>query len=643
MTGVAVANRTAAPTLMLGLGALTALAFALRVVGMDQSLYNDELLTHAIVTENSLWGVFRDVYETSVTPPLHYVLAWFAVQLPGDSTVLVRLPSLIFGTANVPLIFFLGRRIGGDRVGILASVLLALSPFAIYFSNEARTYEVMVFLVSLSTLALLQALDSGGGRWWVVYVVAGCGALWAHYTAVFVLAAEAVWAAWAYRERVRELVVAQAVITAGFLPWLPGFLNQRQNPGVDILNTFATNSLRDVFELPLRTLIGHQFIGLEEVPGKAGLLLIVAVGALAVASVIYGRGRVGTLVPSMRSGGGLVLILALATPVGLLLYDLVGPALYGARNLSASQPGLIVLVALLLTSLASAVPPRVAAPALTCFIGALAVIAVDSIGDENRRPPYRDAAQYLDEVAGGDPVIYLPPVLGADSRLGRSSLDPYFEREHDVYNFSESARAWRQSRAGQKVYLVFSSQKAVAEATGLDEAPPDLLARRARLGGPDGRAVVRGTKTFAGFEPVTVQSFQGAVHGRLERQGVREAISWSLDKHVTVSHRVARGFAQNETKPNAPLTLTGWALDATRPRPVDWVLAFRGGRLVAVSPGGGLRTDVAASHGASAALSGFALVSLDPALETSRTRVFAIVGDRASELRVRKVGRASLQ
>jgi 4-amino-4-deoxy-L-arabinose transferase-like glycosyltransferase len=639
---VAVASpRSTNRVLLLGLGALTVLAFALRVVGMDQSLYNDERLTHAIVTEHGLRGAIREVYETSVTPPLHYVLAWFSVQLPGDDTVLVRLPSLIFGTANVPLLFLLGRRVGGVRVGLLAAMLMALSPFAIYFSNEARTYEVMVFLVALSTLALLSAVERGDRRWWLVYAVSSCGAIWAHYTAVFVLAAGAVWTAWAHRERLRELAVAVGAIGVGYLPWVPGYVNQRQAEALETMNQLATNSFGEVFESPLRTLIGHQFIGLEEVPGGIGLLVLLALVVLVLATAVYRPSALRQLMPPLRSARGLMLILALATPVGLLLYDVVGPALYAPRNLSASQPALIVVVALLLDYLATTGPARVALPAIACLFAALALVAFESLEDDKRRPPYRDAARYLDAVAGRSPVIDLPPVLGADITVGRSLLEQYFDREHRVYPLLASADAWRHWRSGGRVYFVSTKQEGVDRTFGLDRAPPDLLARQARLGGPDGRAVVRGRKTFAGFEPVTVRWFQGAVDGRLEQRGGRETISWSLGRHVAVSPGVAVGRVEKMSEPEAPMLVSGWALEANRSRPVDWVLAFSGSRLLAVSPGGGERPDIAASRGESALLSGFSFWSFDPPPDDSTIRVFGVVDDQASELRTSGVEPAS--
>src|SRR2546421_3593756 len=82
-------------------GALTLAAFGLRLPGMGQSLAGDELYTFDIVRQSNLADVLKAVHDTSITPPLHYVIAWAAVKL-GEPTVWVRVPSLLAGTATVP-------------------------------------------------------------------------------------------------------------------------------------------------------------------------------------------------------------------------------------------------------------------------------------------------------------------------------------------------------------------------------------------------------------------------------------------------------------------------------------------------------------------------------------------------------------
>ena len=65
----------------------------------------------------------------------------------------MRLPSLIAGTATIPLVYLLGVRTLGRTAGLIAAAVIALSPFMIYYSVEARAYALMI--------ALLTRLDAG--------------------------------------------------------------------------------------------------------------------------------------------------------------------------------------------------------------------------------------------------------------------------------------------------------------------------------------------------------------------------------------------------------------------------------------------------------------------------------------------------
>jgi mannosyltransferase len=624
---------------LLVVGAITALAFALRVVGMDQSLFGDEYFTHSIVTQNGVTGVWDQVFTTSITPPLHYYVAWLALKLGGDSVVLVRLPSLLFGTATVPLMFVLGRRVGGDRVGLLAATFIALSPFAIFYSTEARTYALLMFLVTVSTLSLLQGVQDRRLRWWVLYAVASCAALWAHYTSAFVIGISALWAAWAHRGALRPVMVAFVAIGIGYLPWLPGFLEQRQNDeGLAVIAAFTSLTWEQVLEFPVRMLFGHPFLGLETLPGRVGLILIFIFAASAVALIVTRSATPGRVVPFLRSPLGLMLLLALATPVGLLLYDVLGSTLYGTRNLSSSLPALAVMVAFALSWLATIVSLRLAVPALVVVMLVLALGAVDTVRDEYRRPPTREVAHYLDEVAGGDPVVESPLDPNLDDRLGRSALDLYFDRPHPLVRFGQGdAGVWRQVREGQSVYHVvpLTGREALADSLeGLERAPSSLLKRQARLGGPDGLSIMRGRKTFTGLVPLTALHYRGGVDGVLREGSGGEVISWSFGRRVPVSPGVARGVVDGVSASGETPVLTGWAIADSRPaRPADWVLCFAGGQLVAASPAGGLRKDIAEVKGAPAALAGFSLAPSLALSGTAAVRVFAVIGNRASALR----------
>ena len=161
-------------------GAITVVALVLRIPGVSQSLALDEMLTFGEIHAHPLTDLIHQMRAAGEdNPPLYYGLAWFTAQL-GDDTVAIRLPSLILGTAAVPLVFALGARTVGRAPGALAAALAAISPFAIFYSAEARGYSTAIFFSALATLALLRALRLRDWRWWAADAAAVVAVLYTH-------------------------------------------------------------------------------------------------------------------------------------------------------------------------------------------------------------------------------------------------------------------------------------------------------------------------------------------------------------------------------------------------------------------------------------------------------------------------------
>ena len=218
-----------------------------------------------------------------------------------------------------------------------------MSPFAIFYSSEARPYATLTFFVVLSTLALLYAVESGAPRWWAAYAVSGCLVLYAHYFGVFVLAAHGVWVLWAHRERWRQLLVADIALAVGYLPWLIAFLSQKGN-SISILAFYAPLNARGVErELLVRLFPGHPSFLVSELPGRAAVVVLVL--AIAVAALAGARAAVVRAGRLPRPGAGLVLVagLAIAPIAGFLAYSALGPELFIARYLSAALPFIVLL------------------------------------------------------------------------------------------------------------------------------------------------------------------------------------------------------------------------------------------------------------------------------------------------------------
>jgi uncharacterized membrane protein len=76
----------------------------------------------------------------SVHPPLYYVILHYWINLFGDTEFSTRFLSVIFGLFSIFMIYKVGTLLFNKNVGMLSSLLLALSVFHIQYSQEVRMY-----------------------------------------------------------------------------------------------------------------------------------------------------------------------------------------------------------------------------------------------------------------------------------------------------------------------------------------------------------------------------------------------------------------------------------------------------------------------------------------------------------------------
>ncbi|MCH2060642.1 MAG: glycosyltransferase family 39 protein [Verrucomicrobiales bacterium] len=98
---------------------------------------------------------------------------------PGDGSTdglvnerALRYPSLIAGLLSVIAIALLGRVLLSPTVGLAAAFFLAMHPWHLRYSTEARSYAMVILLVTLAMLCLVIALRNNRWRWWLGF--AGC-------------------------------------------------------------------------------------------------------------------------------------------------------------------------------------------------------------------------------------------------------------------------------------------------------------------------------------------------------------------------------------------------------------------------------------------------------------------------------------
>jgi hypothetical protein len=435
------ARDLALPTEVAALAALTILAIVLRASQLHQSLIGDEVFTYRDIIHRSFTAVLTTVNTGGEnSPPLFFGLAWGAAHF-GDPTVWIRLPSVVFGSATPLLAYAVGRETFGRAAGLIAAGVLAVAPFAVYYGVEARPYATMTFFVALSTYALLRAVRTPGRHWWLLYVLAAAAAAYSHYTAVFVLGTQGVWSLWVCRRRLRTPLLANALAALLYLPWLPHLRGKLLSVIGALYPLGAHRVLTDV----LRPVPGHPSAPLHAIPTVAGF---VAIAASLVAGVLALARRHRSHTSKLRPTEPQLLIglLALATPIGLLLYSLLFTDLWLPRGLSASMP----MEAVLIGAVLSALPTRPMLVAASVVLVTLFAGTLRSFDPVYTRGPFRAIAAYLDRVAPSTaPVTVI-------SYIGLGPLQIQLHRPHRL--LTSLPQMWSTAPATGLAYVVLDDE-----------------------------------------------------------------------------------------------------------------------------------------------------------------------------------------
>jgi mannosyltransferase len=109
----------------------------------------------------------------------------------GTSEAALRALSVVAFALAAFVVTLLGHRLFGEPAGGLSGLVFAASSFGVTYAQDARGYALFALLASASSLAFLRALDRPSAARLSAYVLASALALYAHFFALFVLAAHA--------------------------------------------------------------------------------------------------------------------------------------------------------------------------------------------------------------------------------------------------------------------------------------------------------------------------------------------------------------------------------------------------------------------------------------------------------------------
>jgi mannosyltransferase len=397
------------PYVLLG---ITAVAAIVRFATLDgQSFDHDEAVTAARVIHPSLFDTLSVVAHGERSPPLYYVLAWGWSKIFGTGEIGLRSLSALFGTLTVPLAYLAAcELVSRRRIAILAAAFVALNPYLVWYSQEARSYALMVLFVTLAFVFFARSVNRPEPRSLALWAAASALAVASHYFAAFLIGPEAIWLLIGKTRR-RAAMLAVATVLAVGLTLIPLALSQEdsgrrngftQTPLAPRMEESALNFVAS--EEPAPFAASTEIDALQAVAAICGaLLLLTAVFLISTRSS-----------PDEQSAAmiiGTVSAAAIGVPLLLAIggIDFINP-----RNLIGALVPLLLLLAVAFGLRGAGWTGQIAAW-ITCLLFG-AVLLAANVSAQMQRPDWRGAAQALESSPqtrilvvphnGDDPLSY---------------------------------------------------------------------------------------------------------------------------------------------------------------------------------------------------------------------------------------------
>lgn len=138
--------------------AIFAIALVLRLIDIGRRpFWLDEVFT----LERASLSPAALVHDSFIN---HHLPSFFLMLAPlvslGDPQFWLRVPSAAFGAAAVALVYLIAREIAGRMDGIFAALVIGFSPTALAFSQEARSYTMVMCLILVALFGIARlAMD----------------------------------------------------------------------------------------------------------------------------------------------------------------------------------------------------------------------------------------------------------------------------------------------------------------------------------------------------------------------------------------------------------------------------------------------------------------------------------------------------
>ena len=292
------------------------------------------------ITANTITIDGIDTRDTN--PPFYFLLLHLFYTTMGDSIFARRYLGVLAATLAIPLIYSLGTVALGRRVGLVAALLIAISPFHVWQAQVMRNYGLLLTLNLISVYGLFRfALASPGeksGKWIILWGIAGLLGIYTHYFGfcVFAYGIIALGLLLARRWDFRHVLQRKK-------SWLlAGLVGLILLPIVALaLSQFSAGPQIDFYRLPLKQVLNHAASAFSVGVNRSLTLpwwRVLPVVLIALAGIWFSWRN--------RALSTVLLLGYQIIPLGLLLtLSIVNPIYNGVRHLLIGLPPFLLFTA----------------------------------------------------------------------------------------------------------------------------------------------------------------------------------------------------------------------------------------------------------------------------------------------------------
>lgn len=343
------------------------------------SVWFDEAYTAEATGRSPAWWLANDQYHF-----LYDGLLALWTSVAGASEWALRAPSVVGSMTAAALVVVLGRKLFDRRIALASGVFLAASPFVVKWSQQARSYTLLLALSLVATLVLIRALDRGTRSSWALYGMTYAAVVVGHAVAGILLAPAHLVLIAQRRERVLPHgPLAAVIVLAIAVPWAATVAMRSTGQGAGMA----------WLQPPSPTVVAQA---VADVSGAAGLGIVLAALGLA---LVWRTGRRDLAV---------WLGAWAATPVALALVMTAVTPVFLDRYLIVAAPAFALLAGVAIVGAGRRLGPLLAAAAVV--VSAIALTQWYSTADDGnwRGEDWRSAVAALRVESGGDDVLVVP-------------------------------------------------------------------------------------------------------------------------------------------------------------------------------------------------------------------------------------------